>query len=181
VVANNVVALPRGGRRFDTIFLPTDGSPLSTATGLNAIGLARRMATQVVAYHAIPSYQYPVYLGGIPFEYPSEADYEQQCRVIAQRYVGLLSEAAAAQGVSLSTCVEFRPEPAQAIVDAARRERCGLIYIGSHGRSGLSRLFLGSVAVKTLTLSDLPVLVDRPTAEELARAQVLMDQHAIEP
>ena len=151
------------------------------AAALKAIDFARRMDARLIVFHSIPLYQYPIYLGGIPFEYPSEADYDAQCRVIAQRYVDLVATAATAQDVEVTTRVEFNPEPAQAIVDLAKREDCELIYLGSHGRSGASRLFLGSVALKALTLAHVPVLLDRPSPDDVARAQTLMDQHAIEP
>lgn len=181
MASGNVVALPRSGRRFDRILVPTDGSALSIASALKAIEFARRTQAWVIAFHSIPVFRYPVYLGGIPFEYPSEAEYETTCRAIADRYVGLVASAAVARGVKAGTRVEFNPEPAQAIVEAARSENCGLIYMGSHGRSGLSRLFLGSVTLKTLTLAQIPIMVDRPTPEEISQAEELMSESAIEP
>lgn len=181
MVSGTVVSLPRGGPSVENMLVPTDGSALSTAAALKAIGFARRLQARVVAFHAIPVYQYPIYVGGIPFEYPSEADYEAQCRVVADRYLDLLAKAAHAQGVDLIARVEFNSSPAQAIVSAAEREHCSLIFMGSHGRSGLSRVFLGSVTLKTLTLAQVPVMVDRPTSEEMAHAETLMRDSAIEP
>ena len=181
MASGNVVALARSNRRFDRVLVPIDGSSLSIAASLKAIEFARRTQAWVIAFHSIPEYRYPVYLGGIPFEYPSEADYETTCRAIADRYVGLVANAAAARGVKASTRVEFNPEPAHAIVEAAKDENCGLIYMGSHGRNGLSRLFLGSVTLKTLTLAQIPIMVDRPTPEEVSQAEELMNQSAIEP
>jgi nucleotide-binding universal stress UspA family protein len=183
MAASNVVMLQRRGPnpKFESLLVPVDGSALSIAAALKAVEFAKCLAARVVAFHAIPVYQYPVYVGGIPFEYPSEADYETQCRLIAQRYLDLVASAADAQGVSVSTRIEFNSEPAQAIVEAAQREHCSLVFMGSHGRSGLSRAFLGSVALKTLTLAHIPVMVDRPTPEEIASAEALMRQNSIEP
>jgi len=48
-----------------------------------------------------------------------------------------------------------------AIVKAARKYRCDLIYMGSHGRSGLSKLLLGSQTNKVLSQTRVPVLVHR--------------------
>jgi nucleotide-binding universal stress UspA family protein len=121
-----------------------------------------------------------VYVGGIPFEYPSEADYEGQCRAIAERYLALVVQAAQALGVEASTRVEFNGGPAQAIVEMAKKENCSMIYMGSHGRSGLSKAFLGSVALKTLTLSEVPVMVDRPNQEAISFAENLMGMHSVE-
>lgn len=183
MATSNVVALPRSSSSppFDSMLVPVDGSALSMAAAFKAVLLARRLAARLVAFHAIPVYQYPVYLGGIPFEYPSEADYETQCRDIAVRYLELVARVAGEQGLTASTRLEFNSEPARAIVEAALAEHCSLIFMGSHGRSGLSRAFLGSVALKTLTLAPVPVMVDRPTPEEIASAEALMRQNAIEP
>ena len=179
--SDNVVALQRSGPRFENILVPTDGSALSIAAALKAVEFAKRLEARVVAFNSIPVYQYPVYVGGIPFEYPSEADYEAQCRAIAERYLGLIADAAAVQGVTVNKRIEFNGGPAQAIVEAAKQEHCSLIFMGSHGRSGLSRAFLGSVALKTLTLAHVPVMVDHPTPEEISHAEKLMSQSAIEP
>ena len=181
MASSNVVTLPRDSPRFESILVPTDGSALSMAGALKAVEFAQRLQARIVAFNSIPVYQYPVYVGGIPFEYPSEADYETQCRAIALRYLGLVADAGSKQGVPVETRIEFNSNPAQAILEAAQREHCSMIFMGSHGRGGLSRAFLGSVALKTLTQAHVPVMVDRPTDEEIARAEELMRQNAIEP
>ena len=178
---SNVVTLQRDSPKFESVLVPTDGSAQSMAAALKAVEFAQRLQSRIVAFNSIPVYQYPVYVGGIPFEYPSEADYETQCRAIADRYLGLVADAGSAQGVPVETRIEFNGNTAQAIVEAAEREHCSMIFMGSHGRGGLSRAFLGSVAFKTLTQAHVPVMVDHPTTEEIARAEVLMREHAIEP
>jgi len=176
-----VVAFQRRSPRFGSILVPIDGSVLTLATAFKALEFARRMDARVIVFHSIPSYQYPIYVGGIPFEYPSEADYETQCRALAQRYLDVVSSFGAEMGVAVGTRLEFNPDPVDGILDAARHENCSLIYLGAHGRSGVSPLFLGNVAHKILTLAQIPVLLDRPTSEEVGRAQTLMTQRNIEP
>ena len=161
--------------------VPTDGSALSIAAALKALQFARRLGARVLAFYSVPIYQYPVYVGGIPFEYPSEEDYETQCRDIADRYLDLIAAAGAVLDVPVIKRIEFKSGPAQAIVEIAKRENCSMIFMGSHGRSGVSRAFLGSVALKTLTLTHIPVMVDRPTPEEIVHAEAQMSQSAIEP
>jgi nucleotide-binding universal stress UspA family protein len=90
-------------------------------------------------------------------------------------------QAAEALGVQASTRIEFNGGPAQAIVALAKKENCSMIFMGSHGRSGLSKAFLGSVALKTLTLSEVPVMVDRPSREDISFAENLMCSSAVEP
>lgn len=181
MASDNVVAFQRSSPPFETMLVPTDGSVLSIAAALKAIEFAKRLKVKVLAFQSIPVYRYPVYLGGIPFEYPSETDYESQCRTIADRYLDLIANAAKGQGVEVRKLVEFNSVPAHNIVEVAKRENCSMIFMGSHGRSGLSRAFLGSVALKTLTLAHIPVMVDRPTAEEITEAENLMNRSAIEP
>ncbi len=178
---DNVVPLQRGSNpKFESMLVPTDGSALSIAAACKAVEFARRLQARIVAFHAIPVDRYPVYVGGIPFEYPSELDYQTQCRAIAERYLDLVASTAAAMGVALSKRIDFNSATAQAIVEAAKRENCSMIFMGSHGRGGLSRAFLGSVALKTLTLAQIPVMVDRPTAEEIAGAESMMRQNAVD-
>ena len=181
MAVSNVVTLPRDSPKVESILVPTDGSALSMAAALKAVEFAQRLQASIVAFNSIPVYPYPVYVGGIPFDYPAEADYETQCRAVAERYLALVADVGAKQGVPVATRIEFNGNTAQAIVELAQREHCGMIFMGSHGRGGLSRAFLGSVALKTLTQAHVPVMVDHPTDEEIARAEELMRQNAIEP
>ena len=176
-----VVAFQRRSPRFGTILVPIDGSELSLAGAFKALEFARRMDARVIVFHSIPCYQYPIYFGGIPFEYPSEADYQIQCRVIAQRYLDLVTRCGADMGVSVGACLEFNADPVAGILDAARQGNCNLIYLGAHGRGGASPLFLGNVAHKILTLAQIPVLLDRPAGEEVVRARTLMCKQDVEP
>lgn len=176
----NVVAFRKHNVTPETILAPTDGSVLSMAGALKAVDFARRLESRLVVFSAIPPYQYPIYVGGIPFEYPSEAEYESQCRAIVTGYLGLVSDVASAHGVQVSQRTEFNANVAQAILSAADDGQCSLIFMASHGRSGLSRTFLGSVALKILTLSHIPVLVDHPNPDEIAQAEALMKENAIE-
>lgn len=175
-----VLAFRKFHAALEGILAPTDGSALSLAATLKALDFARRLQARLVLFSAIPAYQYPIYVGGIPFEYPSETEYETQCRAIVAGYLGLVAEVAAGQGVEVRQRVVFNSNAAQAIVAMADDEHCSLIYMGSHGHGGLSRMFLGSVAVKTLTLAHGAVLVDHPTPEEIVQVEALMKENAIE-
>jgi nucleotide-binding universal stress UspA family protein len=64
-------------------------------------------------------------------------------------------------GISVRIAVAFG-RPAQEIVDFAEREDIDLIVMSTHGRSGMSRWILGSVADKVLRGTHLPVLLVRP-------------------
>jgi len=72
-----------------------------------------------------------------------------------------VSDAAAAAGVSCAVIHVEHEHPYRAIIDAAKKNGCDLVAMASHGRHGLSAVVLGSVTVKVLTHSNIPVLVYR--------------------
>jgi nucleotide-binding universal stress UspA family protein len=68
---------------------------------------------------------------------------------------------AAAEGVNADTDTVVSEVPYEAIIDAADRHGCDLIFMASHGRRGIAGLLLGSETQKVLTHSKTPVLVYR--------------------
>jgi nucleotide-binding universal stress UspA family protein len=68
-------------------------------------------------------------------------------------------QAAAARGVQCETLVVEHAQAAAGIISAAESTGANLIAMGSHGRSGVAKLLLGSVAMKVLQLSPIPVMV----------------------
>ena len=56
-------------------------------------------------------------------------------------------------------------DPREALIEMARREGADLIVVGSHGRSGLTKLLMGSVASHVVTHAPCDVLVVRPRAK----------------
>ncbi len=52
-------------------------------------------------------------------------------------------------------------QPASEIIDAAKKHGCGMIVMGTHGRSALGNLFMGSVAMRVIGESPIPVLVTK--------------------
>ncbi|HEY2928277.1 universal stress protein, partial [Piscinibacter sp.] len=79
----------------------------------------------------------------------------------AARYLGVIEKAAKAAGVPCE-CLRITSDfPADVILQTARKRRCDLIVMASHGPHGLSALLLGSETHKVLTHAKLPVLVYR--------------------
>jgi len=80
-----------------------------------------------------------------------------------KKLAGLLARARKA-GVRAKTVLIEGAATAERIVAAARRRRADLIVIGTHGRTGLARLMLGSVASRVVATSGCPVLTVRGRA-----------------
>ena len=68
---------------------------------------------------------------------------------------------AKAAGVACGTLALVSSEPYEAIIEAAGRQECDLIFMASHGHRGVGALLLGSETHKVLTHSKIPVLVYR--------------------
>ena len=71
-------------------------------------------------------------------------------------------------GLRCRTRVEFSGKVAAAILETARAESADLVALCTHGRSGLVRIALGSVADKIVRASAVPVLLFRPAASPAA-------------
>jgi nucleotide-binding universal stress UspA family protein len=79
----------------------------------------------------------------------------------ARQYLAAIEGAASAAGVPCESVSITSDFPADAIVATAKRRKCDLIFMASHGRRGISALLLGSETQKVLTHSKLPVFVYR--------------------
>jgi nucleotide-binding universal stress UspA family protein len=88
-------------------------------------------------------------------------EFEERAREVGRKHLAEIEKAAKAAGVPCDVLMTKPPTPAQGIVDAARKRRCDVIFMASHGRGELAALVLGSVTQKVLARSRIPVLVFR--------------------
>ena len=146
---------------YKKILVPTDGSDISAAAAIKGVAFAKHIGAELVGVYVAPEYQYPVYVEIIPPTYPSELEYQATMNKAGEIHLKPIQEAALSAGVVFTGVTAFSDIPAQQIVDTAKTNQCDLIYMGSHGRTGLGKFLLGSVTGKVLGLSSLPVLVDR--------------------
>lgn len=146
---------------YKNILIPTDGSALSRRAVKDAVNLAKALGARVTGFHVAPTYHIEVYTDYIPPDMISPQEHAANAKKMAQRHLDFVKKTAAANGVGCDVYYVLSDFPADAIVKAARKYKCNLIYMGSHGRSGLSKLLLGSQTSKVLAQSRIPVLVHR--------------------
>ena len=79
----------------------------------------------------------------------------------SHQFLSEIAEMAKASNVPCRTKRVRHSAPFQAILDIAAAEACDLIVMGSHGRSGIEAMVLGSVTQKVLAHATIPVLVSR--------------------
>ncbi|MBL8384413.1 MAG: universal stress protein [Burkholderiales bacterium] len=157
---------------YKRILVPVDGSPLARRAAEDGIALARTLGAEVVVLMVTEPYQFIfTYAGEIPVAFPDPVTYEAQVKRSAQKHVGAVAKAAIAAGVSCRELIVSAAPAAGAIVAAAKRQKCDLIVIGSHGRGGLGQLLLGSVTSKVLASCHVPVLVHRGRARRVSSAR----------
>jgi nucleotide-binding universal stress UspA family protein len=143
---------------YRTILVPLDGSKRAEAILPHVEGLARNYGSQVVFLQVVEP--------GFPVLGPQEGYvtlYEEtlQSRTEqAEAYLAHLRDEFLRRGISTRTDVSYAPA-VSAILDAAKREDADLIAMASHGRTGLSRVFYGSVAAGVLHRIDRPLLLIR--------------------
>lgn len=139
---------------IQTILHPTDLSPRSEYAFHLACALARDHGGSVVVLHVYPP---PVAHGEVVAR--RQDDYEEQLRQHLHRI----------QAPGLTVCVRHRlaeGAPAEEILRVAGELGCDLIAMGTHGRTGLGRLLMGSVAEEVVRKAPCPVLtVKTPFAE----------------
>jgi nucleotide-binding universal stress UspA family protein len=163
---------------YSKILIPTDGSAVSLAAAVKGVQFAQTLGAAVIGLYAPPGYQYPVYMEGMPDVYPTPAEYKAMMLAESRAYLAHIQDAAHAAGVTFEGISVFDNSAAQAIIKTAKRKQCDLIFIGSHGRGGISKLFLGSVAAKVISACTIPVLVHRAGRQELAQAEKYLRQVA---
>jgi nucleotide-binding universal stress UspA family protein len=146
---------------FQNILLPVDGSPVSMKAVKVGVRLAREQKARVTAFYMCAEWQSTVYPGAMGVSFVSPAQHALREKKLSDRYLGEVKRVAAAAGVPCTCVRTVGSHPWQEILKAARRNRCDLICIASHGRRGISRLLLGSETSKVLAHSRVPVMVCR--------------------
>ena len=143
---------------FKHILVPIDGSPTSQLAVEKAISLAKAFGSKVTAMFVIDPY--PFTGVGTDFAY-GQAEYLSAASAEANAAIKSAKAIFTAADVAVETAIVESNNAWRGIVQKAESSQSDLIVIGSHGRSGLEKLVLGSVTQAVLSHTELPVLVVR--------------------
>ena len=146
---------------FKHILVPTDGSKLSQGTIARAVAFARDSGARITFFYAQPDFPMPIYGEGALIDPTTPEQFAKSAAEEAQAILDGAKAIADASGVSADTDTTVNEVPYEAIIDAAERHACDLIFMASHGRRGIAGLLLGSETQKVLTHTKIPVLVHR--------------------
>lgn len=146
---------------FRNILVPIDGSALSRKAIKNAVALAKMSGAKITGFHVAPAYKFNVYADYIPPNFVMPKEFQVRAKKVAEKHLEAVKKEAAAAGVKVDCFYVTSDFPADAIVKAAKKYGCDLIAMASHGRSGLSKMILGSETQKVLANTTTPVLVMR--------------------
>ena len=147
---------------YTHLLIPTDGSEVAEKAVGAGIEFARSIGARVTAFTAVPEYRLPAPAEVMSHKrVPSMQQHEDWAKHQAEAVLTAIAKRAADAGVACDSDYALCDRPHEAIVDAAKRNGCDLIFMASHGRSGLSALIHGSETSGVLTGSKIPTLVYR--------------------
>ena len=142
------------------ILIPTDGSELAERAVTHGLSLAKFVGAKITVL-IVEERVGTVWSTTIAEHRLAEvtAKYADEIKKQATSVLDRVANAAEQAGVPCDTVQVQHVQPYEAIITTATDRGCDLIVMGSHGRSGLSAVVLGSVTNKVLTYTKVPVLV----------------------
>lgn len=154
---------------FKRVLVPLDGTPLAEQILAPATALAEAFQADFdllrVLQPILPT-TVPVGMGTLSEMAHHMADdlenIQNQMKREASDYLHGVAERLRGQGFKVRTHIAEADQPGVAILEEAKKSGADVIALETHGRRGLSRLILGSVADKVLRGSHLPLLVHKP-------------------
>ena len=146
---------------YQKILIATDGSALSKKAVTSGLALAALTGASIVALKVVPRYPVSYFEGGMSIPADNVAQVEKQWADAAMAVAEKVKDAAEAEGIKAKAITVSSDFTAEAIINAAKKHKCDLIVMASHGRRGMKRLLMGSETMHVLTHSHIPVLVLR--------------------
>lgn len=140
---------------YERILVPTDGSAATERAVAEAVRLAAAHGATIHALYVLNTASFA--------SIPTESSVEGVSEMLEREGDAALDdvESVAVEADVPVVRVKLDGSPAREIVRYAERETCDLIVMGTHGRGGIDRLLLGSVAERVVRASSVPVLTVR--------------------
>ncbi|MFB6138326.1 MAG: universal stress protein [Halobacteriaceae archaeon] len=148
---------------YDDVLVPTDGSGSARRATDHAVELAARYGATVHALYVLDDR----YLSGDVEGVAEVSSVESALQAEGEAAVDRIVERAHGRGLAADGMV-CRGVPARAVVAAAEEVGADLVAMGTHGRTGIGRLLLGSVAERVVRTAPVPVLTARTAGDEAA-------------
>jgi nucleotide-binding universal stress UspA family protein len=142
---------------FKRILAPLDGSDTGEAALHDAEAVALKTGASMVLLHVIPE---PHVIEARMLG-PEFADIVKAMHDAGEKYLVRVNKRLTEKGIDVTVKI-MNGDPAARIVDQAKHEKADLIAMSTHGRSGIARWVLGSVADKILHESRIPLWLVRP-------------------
>ncbi|MFC4448195.1 universal stress protein [Halorussus aquaticus] len=145
---------------YDRILVPTDGSSETERAVEHAAELAAAHGAELHAVYVVNSATF----AGLHMETSWEG-VDDVLREEGQSALERVEEIASSHGVEVTSSI-LDGSPSRRIVEYAESEDCDLVVMGTHGRGGIDRLLLGSVAEGVVRACSVPVLTVQVGVEE---------------
>lgn len=143
--------------KIEKLFVPTDFSTCSQEAITYAAFLAGQLNATILLTHILEPISYP-----LDFAMIESVDYDQIKTVQA---LDRIARSWRQKGIQIETHL-FKGDPVTEIVKKAKDLECDLIVMGTHGRTGMAHLMMGSVAERIIRTSSIPVLTVRRSKEK---------------
>ena len=135
---------------FEKLLLATDGSESARAAIQEAINIAKVCSNRLFVISVVevnPEYE------ALAPQVVEKAENE------VREHLDSIKEQAEKEGITCETIAHQGEEPFKFIVDEAKKNKADMIIMGSHGRTGLKRLMMGSVTARVIGHAPCKVLV----------------------
>ena len=153
------------GAPFERLVVPVDGSEVAEQALPHAAHLSKEMGLPVELVQVVPSrVEYSVSNSGFPVVIPNYGDFRVIVTRQAEEDLARLRDKTIAHGAETVSTTLLRGDPANVITDHVASIPGALTVMTTHGRSGVGRMMLGSVAERVARQAGVPVLLVRAKA-----------------
>jgi nucleotide-binding universal stress UspA family protein len=146
---------------FKKILIATDGSELSDKAVSSGIQLASTLNAKAVILRVVPRYPTAYFEGAVALTASETARIEKEWNDQAEKTLQAAQLIAVRHAVKATGVIVKSDLVAESLINAAKKHKCDVIVMASHGYKAIKRFLLGSVTLNVLTHSHIPVLVLR--------------------